>query len=241
MTPTYSFRSALISLALGVSAMQAAADPEGTAPVVVELFTSQGCSSCPKADKLLHALAERDDVLPLALHVDYWDYLGWQDDLADPAFSARQRAYAHHAGRDMIYTPQMVVMGQEDVVGARGGQLAELLAQHAAAAPVARVTAVRNGADVSVEVTPLAALAAGAGYDVQIVSYEPLRRVQIAKGENAGREIDYANIVTDWRTIAHWDGQGPAKLTATVAEGRPAAVIVQEPGPGAIVASARVD
>jgi hypothetical protein len=85
-------------------------------PVLVELFTSQGCSSCPPADALLHKLARRDDVVALALHVDYWDYIGWKDTFAKAAHSARQRAYAREAGRRMVYTPQMIINGADHVV-----------------------------------------------------------------------------------------------------------------------------
>ena len=81
-------------------------------PVVVELFTSQGCSSCPPADALLHELAARDDVVALAMHVDYWDYIGWKDVFGNPAHSARQRAYAKAGNRRMVYTPQMIVNGE---------------------------------------------------------------------------------------------------------------------------------
>src|SRR5918996_4983900 len=88
-----------------------------TNPVVVELFTSQGCSSCPPADALLAELAGKDGVIALALHVDYWDYLGWADSFASPAFTARQRAYAKKAHSRTIYTPQMIVQGEDRLVG----------------------------------------------------------------------------------------------------------------------------
>lgn len=88
------------------------------AMVVVELYTSQGCSSCPPADALLHDLAEREDVIALALHVDYWDYIGWKDEFAHPQHAQRQRAYAQKAKRRSIYTPEFIVQGQTDVVGA---------------------------------------------------------------------------------------------------------------------------
>jgi hypothetical protein len=87
------------------------------APMVVELFTSQGCSSCPPADAFLGELAQREDVIALAFHVDYWDYIGWKDKFADPLFTTRQRAYAEAQGSSMVYTPQMIVAGAIDVVG----------------------------------------------------------------------------------------------------------------------------
>ena len=107
-----------ISASLWLFAMNGAvlAEPK-PGPVVVELFTSQGCSSCPPADALLTELNDRDDVLPLSLHVDYWDYIGWADRFASPRFTMRQKAYAKSAGRKMVYTPQMIIGGEDDVVG----------------------------------------------------------------------------------------------------------------------------
>ena len=100
------------------------------APVVVELYTSQGCSSCPPADVLFHEIADRDDVIALALHVDYWDYIGWKDEFAHPSHADRQRAYATVAGRRSIYTPEMIVNGETDIVGAKPMQLSEAIAMH---------------------------------------------------------------------------------------------------------------
>ena len=119
-------------------------------PVVVELFTSQGCSSCPPADAVLHDLASRDDVLPLALHVDYWDYIGWKDQFAKPSHTNRQKAYAHVGGRNMIYTPQMVVQGQEDVVGVKAMKLAELIEKHRNAPVLVDLNVSRVGSEVTV-------------------------------------------------------------------------------------------
>lgn len=101
----------------GVGTMAAA--QSSTSPVVVELYTSQGCSSCPSADRVLEKLAGRDDILPLSLHVDYWDYIGWADTFADPAYTQRQKVYARNMGERMIYTPQMVINGGAHVVGNR--------------------------------------------------------------------------------------------------------------------------
>ena len=102
-------------------------------PVVVELFTSQGCSSCPPADAFLHELSQRDDVIALALHVDYWDYIGWKDIFAQPAFTKRQKAYAKAGGRRSVYTPQMIIGGQDHVVGTHEENASALIQQHAAA------------------------------------------------------------------------------------------------------------
>uniref|UniRef100_UPI002FDA0931 DUF1223 domain-containing protein n=1 Tax=Pontibaca methylaminivorans TaxID=515897 RepID=UPI002FDA0931 len=109
--------------------------PDGAAqagPVVVELFTSQGYPSCPPADAMLAELAGREDVLPLALHVDYWDYMGWKDTFASPENTARQRGYAAAGERKMVYTPQMVINGADHLVGTRFRDISALIDRHKA-------------------------------------------------------------------------------------------------------------
>ncbi|WP_170414427.1 DUF1223 domain-containing protein [Ruegeria atlantica] len=225
--------TALTSLFLSTAAMA-----EGD-PVVVELFTSQGCSSCPPADQIMHELAKRDDVIGLALHVDYWDYIGWKDEYADPDHTRRQRAYAREGGRSMIYTPQMVVNGQQDVVGAQSQELDRLIDAHLTAAAQASVTAVRSGDDVSVDVTPVE-LPAGETYDIRVIQYSPMRHASIRRGELAGHELDYANVVEAWHVAGQWDGVAPQAFSVTVEPDLPAVVLVQRAGHGPIVAAARV-
>ena len=118
--------SALISLGLVAGGDVARAEQD--TPVVVELFTSQGCSSCPPADAFLSVLAPRDDVIALGLHVDYWDYIGWRDVFGSPVFSARQKSYARAANRRSVYTPQMIVQGEAEVVGNHPMDVADLIA-----------------------------------------------------------------------------------------------------------------
>ncbi len=209
-----------------------------TAPVVVELYTSQGCSSCPPADKLLDRLAQRDDVLPLALHVDYWDYLGWKDAFADPANAVRQKGFARVGGRKMVYTPQMIVMGQEDVVGADSMALAELIAKHAATPPRAQVAALRDGATVTITAQALAAITGPV--DVHLVQYTPHQEVEIRRGENAGRKLGYTNVVANWQQVGRWDGAAPLTLEVPVTSDLPAAILLQGAEYGPILAAARV-
>ncbi len=206
----------------------------GDDPVVVELFTSQGCSSCPPADAILRELATRVDVLPLALHVDYWDYIGWADVFADPAHTRRQRGYAKAAGERMVYTPQMVVGGADRLAGTRPMELAEAIRRHRAAPDAVDLTVSRGGGSVAIRATA----DAPAAMVVQLVTYRPEAEVEIARGENAGHRGRYANVVTSWRTLGAWDGTAPLEVTVPV-EG-PAAVIVQAAGQGPVLAAARL-
>ncbi|WP_170428908.1 DUF1223 domain-containing protein [Ruegeria arenilitoris] len=228
-------RSAIIATVLAVAAPATA----GNDPVVVELFTSQGCSSCPPADRLMHDLAKRDDVIGLALHVDYWDYIGWEDEYADPNHTLRQRAYARQGGRTMIYTPQMVINGQHDVVGAQSRELERLINAHLTAAPEAEVVAKRSGNEVTVDVTPVE-LPEGETFDVRVVQYSPMRHASIRRGELAGHELDYANVVESWQVAGQWDGVAPQRFLAELTSDLPAVVLVQRVGHGPIVAAARV-
>ncbi len=213
----------------------AAADEDQ--PVVVELFTSQGCSSCPPADALLSELATKPDVLPLALHVDYWDYIGWTDLFGSAAFTRRQKAYARAAGERTIYTPQMIVGGADRVVGSRAMQIAELVQAHRISEqPVVLDVERRDGRAQIVAHPPREP---GDDLLVQLVTYRPHERVAIHDGENAGEVLDYVNIVTDWRVLDTWDGRQPWRGEVDVSG--PAAIIVQRVGPGAILGAARID
>lgn len=219
-----------------ISCLFATQPMAGEDPVVVELFTSQGCSSCPPADRIMHELAKRDDVIGLALHVDYWDYIGWKDEYADPDHTLRQRAYARENGKSMIYTPQMIINGQHDIVGAQAQELDRLIDAHLKAAPEAAVTAIRDADEVTVSVTPVE-LPEGEIYDVRIVQYSPLRHASIRRGELAGRELDYANVVEAWQIAGRWDGQTPQTYSAQLEPDLPAVVLVQRAGHGPIVAA----
>ncbi|MBT8418794.1 MAG: DUF1223 domain-containing protein [Silicimonas sp.] len=206
-------------------------------PVVVELFTSQGCSSCPPADKILGELAKRDDIIALALHVDYWDYIGWKDKFANPSFTKRQRAYAHANGGRTIYTPQMIVAGQDHVVGTKPMELMRRIDAHADAAEKVRVSLTRRGNQIEIVARPRGRLPSQ--IVVQLVTYIPEQTVQIRRGENAGRTLSYHNIVRDWIIVGNWNGQGEYRASLTVALGTPVAVLVQEAGAGPILGAAK--
>ncbi len=181
-------------------------------PVVVELFTSQGCSSCPPADEMLADLAEREDVLALSWHVDYWDYLGWADEFARPEFTRRQQAYAHQSGERAIYTPQMVVGGTDTLIALRPAELMGLLQAQMARPPMVLVSSSRRGeGGYRIELTPRGAIRDRVA--IILVRYAPARRVEIKAGENRGMALDYRNVVLAAERIAEWDGRTPLRLT----------------------------
>ena len=183
-------------------------------------------------------LAKRNDVIALALHVDYWDYIGWKDTFADPAFTQRQRDYARVAGVRTIYTPQMIIDGMDHLVGVHVGELEKLLKRHASKTPEVRLVLTRKGSVVQVRAKALKPLERGA--IVQLVRYSPSETVAIGRGENSGRTIDYVNTVLDLTKLANWDGS--AEFAQDVkAQGKGSyAVIIQEPGPGPVLVAARL-
>ncbi len=228
---------ATVGVALVVGAAPALAQSV-KAPVVVELFTSQGCSSCPPADALLETLATREDVIALALHVDYWDYIGWEDEFADPAFTERQKMYARAAGARTIYTPQMIVGGMEHLVGVLPEELSALIGQHLAAPLPVEVSLRRSNGSLVIDAIADEPLDRPAV--VQVVRYLPSETVAITRGENAGQTVRYSNIVQSWNEIGVWDGQAPLTISQPISGTDPTVVIVQETGPGRILGAARL-
>lgn len=226
-------------LGAGALCIAFAAQAQAESPVVVELYTSQGCSSCPPADELLTRLAQKPGVIALALHVDYWDYIGWKDVFARPEHTKRQKRYAHQAGQRTIYTPQMVIGGVDHVVGARPMDVVDLLAREHAKPVVMALSARRAGAQVEIEAS--VPEPSQGELLVQLVRYEPEATVEIERGENAGKALTYTNIVRDWQVVGEWSGAEPLRVRVDAPGPLPAVVIVQKPGPGAIVAAARVE
>ncbi|MEL6101566.1 MAG: DUF1223 domain-containing protein [Pseudomonadota bacterium] len=225
-------RQILGSLAIALSIFVAPVSAGG--PVVVELFTSQGCSSCPPADKLLHELAKRDDVIALALHVDYWDYIGWKDEFADPMHTDRQRGYAIEAGRRSVYTPQMIVNGITDIVGTRPMELTKSIAEHAARPSTVALDLQRADKKLIIKAETKQALS---DLLVQLVRYNPEEVVKITRGENAGHTLKYGNIATDWVILAEWNGRRPLDLEVDIGSDEPVVVLIQQGKYGPIVAA----
>ena len=224
----------VLAALIGWTGLPAAAE----GPVVVELYTSQGCSSCPPADALLSELAEREDVIALALHVDYWDYIGWEDELARPEHTERQKGYARAAGKRMIYTPQFVIGGTDRVTGYEPIEVAETIQRHRAAPRPVALSVTREGELIVIEARAVGPV--GGNVVVQVARFVPLQRIEITRGENAGRVIDYRNAVDLWAEIGRWNGQGIWTGTAQVAGDAPMAVILQREGYGPVLAAARV-
>lgn len=184
-------------------------------------------------------LAMDPSIMPLALHVDYWDYIGWVDKFASPKFTERQKDYAHQAGSRSIYTPQMIVGGLDRVEGYKREETGELIRKHLAAAQNIGLTVDREGDVLTIRAKPFPGL--GGNATVQLVRYIPSETVNIERGENAGRSITYYNIVKSWKTVGNWSGAEPLNLQADVDGTDPLVVIVQQDGPAYIVAAARVD
>jgi hypothetical protein len=174
---------------------------------VVELFTSQGCSSCPPADAMLLELARRGDVVALGYHVDYWDYLGWKDTLASPENTERQKQYVKALGKRSVYTPQAVVNGRVRVKGAKRDSVVSAIAE---------MENTERGLSVGINVTRTAesvvidAAAAPSGQGnahLVLVHFEPEKPVKIERGENIGQTITYANPVSSFQTAGMWHGK----------------------------------
>jgi hypothetical protein len=201
--------------------------------VLVELFTSQGCSACPPADALLQDLTRLPGVIPLALHVDYWDYIGWRDTFAQAAFSQRQRHYAAAAADRMVYTPQMIVAGAARIKGYDAGELRE---QIGAVQAQADLTLQRQGDQLLITARPTAPLTGP--FVVDLVRYRPQTSVAIARGENAGLQITYHNIVTNWDRLAEWSGQTDLSLSTRTTGPAPVVVLIQRQGPAQVIAAA---
>jgi hypothetical protein len=224
---------AALAVAVGAWSMSGAG---GTAqrPVVLELFQSQGCSSCPPANANLNAIADRPDVLALSFGVTYWDQLGWKDTFATPAYTDRQKAYARGLGAQ-LGTPQMVVEGREDLIGTNAGEL-EAALRRARPAMDASVALSRGRVEIGAGQAPKA------GADVWLVRYDPrVRQVAIQRGENNGKTLPHRDVARELTRLGGWNGAPVAFNTMPPAD--PAlrtAVLVQAKNGGPILAAARL-
>jgi hypothetical protein len=207
--PALALAALLAAAPLGAAGMDRAW--AGEARAVVELFTSQGCSSSPAADKVIAGLAHQAGLIVLSLPVDYWDYLGWKDTLAQPGFGARQRAYALARGDRKVFTPQVVVNGATAVVGSDRSALEHTIA-FGSGLPVP-VEAREAGGAVAVEVGAAPGHAPGTVWLLPVAREE---RVAVGGGENRGRTMTYVNVVRGFVRVGAWSG---SKATYEVAAG----------------------
>lgn len=207
---------------------------QGT-PVVVELFTSQGCSSCPPADAFLTDLArQRRDLLPLAFHVTYWDDLGWKDPYSLEAATDRQRAYARNLGDDQVYTPEMVVDGARGFVGSHRDQGLDAIARAVRDdTPRVPLRLVRDGGRLVISA------GGGAGSArVLLVGFDPEHRTPVGRGENGGRTLVESNIVRSLTVAGTWTGSA-IELRQAIPAGEQFAALLQADD-GRILGAARL-
>jgi hypothetical protein len=188
----------------------AQAEPKASEPkAVVELFTSQGCSSCPPADKVIGDLAKDPSVIALSMPIDYWDYLGWKDTLADSRFTARQKAYSQMRGDRDVYTPQAVVNGATQVIGSDINQIKAAISEtkkDGAATMSVPVSMSISGKQVNVSVAAATDAPAANRGEVWICSVSRAVPINVGRGENRGRELTYYNVVRNWLKVGDWTG-----------------------------------
>jgi hypothetical protein len=203
-------------------------------PVVVELFTSQGCSSCPPANALLNELSRsRHDVLPLAFHVTYWDNLGWKDPFSLQAATQRQDQYGRRFG-DGSYTPEIVVDGSAGVVGSRRGEVGSAIERAKRdSQTAAAVNVTKDGGGVSIQI------GSGSGNGrVLLIGFDHEHTTSIGRGENGGRTLEEFNVVRSIRSVGQWSGT-PLRINERFPEGQDVAVVLEAPD-GQIVGASRL-
>jgi len=205
-------------------------------PTVVELYTSEGCSSCPPADQLLGTLARRPDVLALAFHVGYWDSLGWPDRFALPYADQRQSRYAHQFALASVFTPQMVVDGQHSFIGSDQRGILPAIASHDGIAISIEARAEQLQVDVGAGSMPAAA-------EVLLLALLPETQTAIGRGENSGRTLREVNVVRASFALGRFDGSArryTLARSALPADASSAAVLIQQDGQRAMLGAAMV-
>ena len=215
---------------LETSGTPAFADPRH--PTVVELFQSQGCSDCPPANANVMALSERPDLLTLSLGVTYWDHLGWKDTFASPEYTKRQWDYAHAFHRNEVFTPEVVVNGRADVVGANRSEIEALIERESKATDEPSV-------DADNDVVRVGAGRENARADIWLVRYDPkIVQVPIQAGENEGRTLPHKNVVKELVKLGEWTGKAESlHIPPPGSDGLRSAILVQD-GPGGVILSA---
>ncbi|MEM9371393.1 MAG: DUF1223 domain-containing protein [Pseudomonadota bacterium] len=204
-------------IAVTLASISASVPAKAEPAVVVELFTSQGCYSCPPADDVLGKLADHEDIVALSLHVDYWDYLGWRDTFAQSAFTRRQFAYRDEMGERVVYTPQMIVQGVSPVTGSRGMSVKDAIAKVRATPDSATIDIVEAGGGLKGRIAPVNG---GAKAVVYLAKYTRSQVVAIERGENGGKTLTYHNVVDMLSKLHEWPGKATYEVD------------LPQPGPG---------
>ena len=236
---------ACAAIVLGIWPLSVAAQQQAPTMAVVELFTSQGCSSCPPADALLKKFSERSDVVALSLSVDYWDYIGWKDTLASPRFTERQHGYAKVRGDHKVYTPQMVVNGMAHTVGSNETEidyLIEKTRRKLADAQIPLKVSDDQGTVVIETGAPGNRELASSG-TIWMATVQNQVEVAITRGENKGLKTNYYNVVKDLTPVGPWRSDEPTTLrvddkTVSRVGADRCAVLLQQGMTGPIVAAA---
>jgi hypothetical protein len=207
--------------------------------VLVELFTSQGCSSCPPADETVAELADRDDVLALSLHVDYWNYLGWADTFAQEEHTERQEEYREKLGSRVLFTPQIVVNGARSVPGFKRAMIKQAIEQASETPQPASIVIADYDGMFHAIISSDRMLGPST---IWVVSYDNAETVEIDRGENAGRNFTYRNVVDKLMKVGPWQPDGPENFPLPQpAPGEGIAIWLQEDRTGRILATSFVE
>ena len=210
-------------------------------PVVVELYTSQGCSSCPPADKYMGELIKRPDILGLTFHVDYWDYIGWKDPFALPENTTRQRRHSSNLGLRNIYTPQMIIQGAANAVGSDPMDVDQAIekTRKLPKVPISLKHSTGDQLEISI---PAAAYKGSA--KILLIAFDDKHSTSVKRGENGGRQLSHYNVVRKTKEIGTWTGQAVslnASVAGMAAAGRNAcAVLIQSEQTGHILGAAQI-
>jgi hypothetical protein len=234
-------------LVLGAAALASAPGTAGAGPNAgpwaVELFTSQGCSSCPPADANLGELARRADIVALSFHVDYWDYIGWKDPFASRDTTERQRAYARALRQRYVYTPEMVVDGFAHNPGREMAPIKALLAEAQKRTPKRATPELSRGGAGPLTVKLAAFALDGGTAELSLAVYDRRHGTKVKSGENSGRKLENFNVVRRFESLGSWDGS-PKSWTVPgdgFGPGQGVAVLVQRPDHGPMVGCNKLD
>ena len=219
---------------MSLVALATASTADARRPVLVELFTAQGCPSCAKANAMIRKLADQPGIIALTWPVDYWDYLGWEDTLAQPGFTDRQRAYERRFGLRDVSTPQVFVDGAVQALGDRAGAIKTLMAEvKPVRGPVPRINLLRGG-----RVSIRGAKLPHGGADLWLIRYDPKPvTVMVKAGDNRGATVTYRNVVHQCLHLGSWSRRRhDFKLTAPTEAGLSTVVVLQGPRGGRVIA-----